>query len=168
MAVQKPLQIDGSGNIAEVAAVESSAGAGDEGKIVALNASGQIDPTMLPGSGAFTATASEAIAAGAIINLWNSTGALKVRNADNSAVGKRAHGFASAAIASGASGTVNVGDGVINGLSSLTIGTQYFLGAAGAPTATVPTGTGTIIQGVGVATSATAIEFTVGDVVVRA
>jgi hypothetical protein len=166
MAVQKPLQIV-SGIITEVTAVESSAGSGDEGKIVALNASGLIDPTMLPASGSTTFTSSEAIAAGALVNIWNSTG-VKVRNADNAAIGKQAHGYAPSAITSGATGTIVLGEGIITGLSGLTVGVQQFLGSAGAVTATPPTASASIVQPVGVAISASSLSFDMGPIALRA
>lgn len=167
MAVQNPLQLV-DGIITEVAAVESSAGSGDEGKIVALNSSGLIDDTMLPSTGAITATASEAIAAGALINIWNSSGTVKVRNADNTSSSKRAHGYAPGAISSGSSGSVVVGEGLITGLTSLTAGSQYFLDTAGGVTTTAPSSTGDIVQSVGVAFSTTELQFIPGDIVVRA
>lgn len=167
MAVQKTLQLV-SGIITEVAAVESSSGAGDEGKIVALNAAGQIDASMLPASGAITMLASESLAAGALINVWDDAGNVSVRNADNTSVNKRAHGFAPGAIGSGNTGTVVIGDDTITGLSTLTIGGEYFLGTAGGLTLTAPTGTGKIVQRVGVAKSTTELFFEPGEIVLRA
>lgn len=166
MAVQKPLQIV-TGIVTEVAAVESSAGSGDEGKIVALNSSGKIDPTMLSATGATTYTSSEAIAAGALVNIWSSTG-VKVRNADNTSSAKQAHGFAPSAITSGASGTIILFEGTITGLTGLTIGTQYFLGTAGAVTTTAPTASASIVQQVGFADATTQLQFLAGGIVLRA
>lgn len=166
MAAQKPLQIV-NGLPTEVPAVESSAGAGDEGKLVALNAAGQIDATMLPASGALTYPASEAIAAGALINLWNNAGNISMRNADNTSSAKRAHGFAPAAVTSGANGTAIIGEGYITGLSALTIG-EYFLGTAGGLSTTAPTATGSIVQRVGFADSNSTLQFNPGEIYVRA
>lgn len=163
MAAKKFLSLVG-GVPTQVAAVESSSGSGSEGNIVALNSSGQIDPTMLASTGAQTFTASEAIAAGALISIWNSTGVLKIRNADNTSSAKQADGFAPAAITSGATGTAVIGEGYITGLSGLTIGTRYFLGAAGAVTATAPTTTGGIVQSVGIADTTASLEFLPGQV----
>ncbi len=119
-----------------------------------------------PTPGATTMTASENIAAGALINVWSSTGA-KCRNADNSTSAKRAHGFAPNAIAINTAGTVIIGDGTISGLAGLVIGTQYFLGATGAVTTAAPTATGSIIQSVGVAFSTAVLLFNPGAVGVR-
>ncbi|WP_289241264.1 hypothetical protein, partial [Delftia sp.] len=75
---------------------------------MALDDSGRIDNSMMPvGIGADTAViaASEALAAGDWVNMWNSTGA-KVRKADATTSGKEAHGFVLAAVTSGANATV--------------------------------------------------------------
>ncbi|KAA9150036.1 hypothetical protein F3K36_33425, partial [Delftia sp. BR1] len=90
--------------VTEVLGIQTSAGAANAGDIVALDDSGRIDNSMMPvGIGADTAViaASEALAAGDWVNVWNSTGA-KVRKADATTSGKEAHGFVLAAVTSGA------------------------------------------------------------------
>lgn len=145
-----------------VAAVQTSAGAGDAGKIVALNSSGLIDSTMLPTSSAVTRTASEAISAGALINEWNNSGTINVRNADNSTY-KPAHGYAPSSITSSGSGSVYLGYGpAITGLSSKTVGAEQFLGTAGALTETAPT-SAALLQKVGVGATATSVDFLLAD-----
>lgn len=165
----KPVQLV-SGILTEVEAKTASAGAADAGKIVALDAGGKIDTTMMPsgiGSDSKTMTASEAISAGDIVNVHDSSGA-KVRKADAANSSKLAVGFAPSAISNGASGTVNF-EGTITGLSGLTIGATYYLSTtAGGITATAPTGSGNAVQKVGVAISATELSFEPGTVVVRA
>lgn len=165
----KPVQLV-SGVLTEVEAKTASAGAGDAGKIVALDAGGKIDSTMMPsgvGSDAKSMTASEAISAGDIVNVHDSSGA-KVRKADATTSAKSAVGFAPSAIANGASGTINF-EGTITGLSGLTIGATYYLATtAGTITATPPTGSGNAVQKVGVAISATELSFEPGTIVVRA
>lgn len=164
MAGNKYLAI-GTNNIpTEVAAVQTSAGAGDAGKIVALNSSGLIDTSMLPTSSAVTRTASEAIAAGALINEWNNTGTINVRNADNSTY-KPAHGYAPSSITSSGTGSVYLAVGpAITGLSSKTVGAEQFLGTAGALTETAPTsGSGALLQKVGVAVTASSVDFMLQD-----
>ena len=97
-----------AGTITEVASLQSSAGAGDAGKIPALDAAGRLDNSMMPsGIGADTAsvTSSENLAAGDLVNIWNSTGA-KVRKADATTAGKEAHGFVLSAVTSPAAATV--------------------------------------------------------------
>jgi hypothetical protein len=140
----------------------SSAGAGDAGKLIALNAAGALDATMLPsgvGATAVTATASAAISAGMLINLWSNAGVLSVRPADSTAAGSPADGYATAAIANGATGTVNLGQGIITGLTGLTLGAEYFLGTVGALVAVAPSAAGNVVQRVGRAVSATSLDF---------
>lgn len=134
--------------------------------IPGLNAAGQLDVTMLPtgvGPDTQSITASEAIAAGALVNVWNNAGAIAVRNADNSSPSKAACGFVLQAVASGAPATVYFG-GVLSGVAGLTPGQSYFLGSAGAiiPAAALPTATGSLTQSVGVAISATQLAFQPG------
>jgi hypothetical protein len=159
MTGNKYVSATAGGDLAEVAANQVSAGAGDAGKLVALNASGQVDSTMLPGSGTITMTASEAIAAGALVNIFDVSGTGKVRNADNTSSAKKAHGFAPSAISSGATGPINIGSGVNSSVSALTDGAEYFLGTTGGVTTTAPTASGSLVQKVGVARSATELEY---------
>lgn len=165
----KPVQLV-SGILTEVEAKIASAGAGDAGKIVALDAGGKIDSTMMPsgiGADAKSMTASESISAGDIVNVHDSSGA-KVRKADATTSSKSAVGFAPSSIASSATGTINF-EGTITGLSSLTIGATYYLATtAGGITTTPPTGSGQIVQKVGVALSATELSFEPGTIIVRA
>ena len=138
----------------------SSAGAGDAGKLAALDASGRLDTSMMPtGIGADTQiiTTSEALAAGAFVNIWNSTGA-KVRNADATTVGKKAMGFVLAAFASGASATVYF-EGTNTQVSGQTGGDVFLQTTAGTAGATIPSASGNVVQNVGFATSATTINF---------
>lgn len=150
------------GVLTEKEATVTSAGAGDAGKIPALGAAGRLDNSVMPtGIGADTKiiTTSEALAAGDLVNIHNSSGE-KARKADASGgVAKKAHGFVLAAVASGASATVYF-EGTITGLSSLTPGATQFLGAtAGVRTETAPTTATHIVQEVGVAVSATELSF---------
>ena len=147
----------------------SSAGAGDSGKVVALDASGRIDSTMMPvGIGADTAsiTTSEALAAGDLVNIWNSTGA-KARKADATTAGKEAHGFVLAAFGSGVAATVYF-EGTNTGVTGLTPGPQFLTTTAGTASATAPSGSGNVVQRVGIATSATSLNFEGGPPIVLA
>lgn len=140
----------------------TSAGAGDAGRIVKLDASGKLDMTLLPaglGSETRSMQASEALAAGDLVNIWNSGGP-RMRKADATSAGKEAHGFVLSAIASGASGTLYPEENVVSGLSGLTPGARQFLSAtAGGRTETVPATGGQVAQIVGVALSATEMLF---------
>lgn len=167
---QKTIQLV-SGDLTEVEANVTSAGAGDSGKLVALGAGGKLDNTVMPdgiGTDGVTREASETVSAGEIANLWLDTTA-KVRKADASGgVAKKAVGFFPAGITAAASGEIRF-DGTITGLSGLTIGATYYLSAtAGAITTTPPTTSGHIVQKVGVAISATELSFEPGEPVVLA
>lgn len=161
------LDIQG-GREVQVAALATSAGATDAGKIVKTNAAGEIDPTLIPGADTVrTMTASEAISAGDFINVHSSSGA-KVRKADATTSGKEAVGYAPASISNGASGEIRFG-GVNSSLSGMTIGArQYLSTTAGGRTETPPSGSGQVVQYLGLALSATELDFENEDGVILA
>lgn len=149
-----------NGQIAEQAALQASAGAGDAGKIVALDASGKLDNSMMPvGIGADTQviTASEALNAGDFVNVHNSSGA-KVRKADASTSGKEAHGFVLAGVSNGAAATVYF-EGTNTQVSGQTPGPVFLSTTPGQATSTPPSTAGQVVQSIGVATSPTSINF---------
>lgn len=149
-----------AGTTTEKEAITTSAGAGDAGKVAGLDASGRWDSSMMPvGLGADTAsiTASEALAAGDLVNVWNSTGA-KVRKADATVAGKEAHGFVLAAVLITAAATVYF-EGTDTGVTGLTPGVQFLSTTAGTSSSTPPSGSGNVVQRVGFATAATALNF---------
>lgn len=161
MAGQKFIT-NNAGTLTELAATQTSAGAGDAGKIVALDASGRLASAMMPvGIGADTATitASEALSAGDYVNIWNNAGSFNVRKADGSTAGKEAMGFVLAAVASSASATVYF-EGSNTQVTGQTPG-RVFLSATtpGLGTATAPSTAGQVVQCVGFATSATSVNF---------
>lgn len=147
----------------------TSAGAGDAGKLPALDSSGRIDSTMMPvGVGADTATitTSEAIASGDLVNIWNSTGA-KVRKADATVAGKEAHGFVLVGVGAAASATVYF-EGTNTAVTGQTPGILFLSTTAGIASSTPPVGTGNVVQRVGFATGAAAMNFQAGEPVVLA
>jgi hypothetical protein len=151
-----------AGQLAEVEATVSSSGAGNAGDIVALDGSGKLDTTVLPtGIGATTklAATTENLSAGDLVNLYNDSGTIKARKADASN-GRRAIGFVLSSVTSPNNATVYL-DGTITGLTGLTPGAAYYLSgsSAGAATATAPTTSGYISQEIGIALSATEINF---------
>ena len=167
----KVVETNASGVIAPalVNAKNSSAGAADAAKIVQLDSNGRIDNSMMPvGIGADTAqiTASEALSAGDYVNVWNSTGA-KVRKADATTVGKEAHGFVLAAVANAATATVYF-EGSNTAVSAQTPGNVFLSTTPGQGTSTPPAGAGNVVQRIGMATSATSVNFDAGDVIVLA
>ena len=139
----------------------TSAGAGDSGKVVALTASGRIDETMMPvGVVADTAsiTASETLAAGDVVNIFDSGGLFRVRKADATIAGKEAHGFVLAGVAPAAVAYVYF-EGSNTGVTGRTPGPQFLSTTAGLATATAPSGSGNVVQRVGFAYTATAMNF---------
>ncbi|WKZ86361.1 hypothetical protein N5B55_05245 [Ralstonia pickettii] len=185
MAGKKYIRNSG-GQLQEEASVDISSGATDAGKIVALgtdgtlhdtvtgatvtsapnrlvklDASGRLDATVLPnGLGADTAVivASEALSAGDYVNIWDNAGTAKVRKADASAVGKEAHGYVTAAYASGAAATVYF-EGTNSNVSGQVAGPVFLSVTAGKGTNTAPTAAGQVVQRIGFAVSGTAVNF---------
>ena len=138
----------------------SSAGVADAGKLAQLDGAGRLDASVMPtGIGADTAavTASEALAAGDLVNIFSNAGA-KVRKADATVAGKEAHGFVLAAVASGAVATVYF-EGTNTAVSGLTPGPQFLAIVAGTASKDAPTAAGNVVQRVGIATGATALNF---------
>jgi hypothetical protein len=162
MATQKVLVLDGTSNLAkELIPNTTSAGSADAGKLIALGAAGTLDASMLPassGGASLTLTASEAIAAGALVNI-DSTG--KIRNANATDATKPAMGFVLAAIASSATGAVYFGGNINSGASGLTVGSPVYLSTtAGVSSTTAPSATGNLVQQVSpCAVSATEFVF---------
>ena len=152
-----------AGVLTEVVALITSAGAADSGKIPSLDATGRLDVSMMPvGLGAETDTisASENLAAGDFVNIWNSSGA-KVRKADASSAGKKADGFVLSAVTSGANAIVYRISQSNTQLTGMTPGAVQYLNSsvAGGRTETAPTATGQVVQILGIAKSATEMIF---------
>lgn len=155
-----------SGTLTEKAAIISSSGAGDSGKIIALDAAGRIDNSMMPvgiGTDTGAVTASENLSAGDFVNIWNSTGA-KVRKADATTAGKRAHGFVLASVTSGNTATVYF-EGTNTAVTGQIPGEVFLSTTAGLSTATAPSASGNVVQRIGFAISATAINFQAGEAI---
>lgn len=160
-----------AGLLTEIEATDVSAGAGDAGKIIALDSGGKLPSSMTPaGLGADTAiiVASEALAAGDLVNIHISSGA-KVRKADASTVGKEAHGYVLASVLNAGNATVYF-EGLDNTQTGLTAGAVQYLSPTtpGKATATAPTGTGQVVQRVGFSYSTTEFNFQCGDPVLLA
>lgn len=136
-------------------------------KLVKMDGTGKVDVSVLPtGIGADTQVvlASEALAAGDLVNIWNNAGTANVRKADGSTTGKEAMGFVLSSVASGANATVYF-EGTNTQCTGLTPGRQYLGTTAGKSTSTAPSATGQAQQLVGIAVSATALNFDAGEVV---
>lgn len=159
MAAKKFLRLI-NGVLTEIFGVQTSAGAGNAGDLVSLDDSGRIDNSMMPvGIGADTSaiSASETLAAGDWVNVWNNSGA-KVRKADATTAGKEAHGFVLSAVTSGNPATVYF-EGTNTQVTGQTPGPVYLQTTAGAGGSTIPSASGNVVQQIGVAVSATAVNF---------
>ena len=154
-----------------VAAIQSSAGAGDAGKIPALDAAGKLDTTMMPtGVGAETKSlaTSESLAAGDLVNIYDATGTSTARKADATTAGKEAHGFVLAGSTSPGPATVYLA-GINTQCTGLTAGPQALAITAGkcVSIASAPASAGNVNQFVGVALSATELDFVPGEPVTQ-
>lgn len=151
-----------AGTLTEVAATQTSAGAADAGKIGALDAAGRWALEMMPSGVApdvATITASEALAAGDLVNVWDNAGAFNVRKADASTSGKEANGFVLAAVSSSAPAIVYFA-GPNTQVTGLTPGVRFLSATTpGGTVSAAPSGTGKVVQRVGIATSATSLNF---------
>lgn len=152
-----------AGRFREVAGTIVSTGAADDGALVALNAAGKLDPSVMPdGIGANTvpAIATEALSANDLVNVYDNAGVASVRKADATVEGKECNGFVKAAYANAAPVTVYGSGSVMSGLAGLTTGArQYMSVVAGARTAVPPSAAGNVVQKIGEAMSATSIAF---------
>lgn len=150
------------GKLKQIAAIVTSAGATDAGKIIATDASGKLDASFLPagiGANQVVAPASEALSAGNFVNLHDDSGTLKARKADNSN-NRPAHGYVEAAVTISSDATVKRLNTVNASLSGLTPGAEQWLGTAGGLIATPLDATdganaGKACQYLGIAKSAT-------------
>ena len=161
MAAKKFLR-NVAGRITEIIATVVSAGAGNDGDIPALDATGKLDSSVMPiGIGADTKsiTASEALSAGDWVNVWDNAGTLSARKADATVAGKEADGFVLAAVTSGNPATVYF-EGTNTQNAGLTLGGRYYLHTtAGGETTTAPSASGNVVQYLGKAISTTEISF---------
>ena len=167
----KIAQLDASGILDSsiVNSTVTSTGASDAGKLTALDSSGHLDLSVMPtGVGPDTQSilASEAISAGAYVNIWNNTGTANIRNADNTAAGKEAHGYVLSAVGSGANGLVYFSGNNVS-VTGATVGNVY-LGTVGAVVSTAPSGSGNVVQRIGEATSATSVNTNLQQPIVLA
>lgn len=159
--------------IGEKSFITTTTGSGDAGKGIGTDATGHIDPALLPtGIGADTTSiqCTEDLGAGDLVNVYDGgSGVFRCRKADADA-NKPAHGFVKAAFTTGQSATVYSG-GNNDVLSALAPGDYYLSKTAGgivtqAAAAAYAT-TGDIIQYVGYAGNATTLCFQRGPVYVK-
>lgn len=169
MAVNKYLTLDDTGKKnQEVTAVTTSPGTGVPA-IPALDpATGQLSPTLIPGSEDVALEASEDLSANDLVNIWDDAGTFKVRKADASSFATRAMGFVQSAYLTGVIATVK-GEGIVSGQVGLDPADDIFTSTTpGESTQTPATGTGQVWQSVGNAVSATQFSFEKGEAICRA
>lgn len=140
----------------------SSAGVGDAGKGLALDATGKLDSSVFPagfGEETFILPASEDLTAGDFVNIYDSGSAvMKCRKADATGPGegKKAHGFILAGVTAEGDATIYF-DGINSQLAGLTPGAVNYLGKTAGGIVEDVSGytTGNIVQEIGTAKSAT-------------
>jgi hypothetical protein len=140
--------------------------------IPALDGTGKLNANMLPVGAALETddiTATEALSAGDLVNIYDSTGA-KCRKADGSTTGKEAHGFVLAAVDQDATATVYRASQSNNQKTGMTPGKKQYLSTTvpGGTQETAPTGAGKTLQVVGRAVSASTMIFQPQDPIVLA
>lgn len=154
----------------EVEGTVTGGTAGQAGKIPALDATGRIDPTLMPVgivADTYSGTAFETLSAASPFVYVRPDG--QVANASAASGGNPTIGFVLANVATAGTALVYF-EGRVTGLSGLTVGTRYYLSdtTPGGLTATPVSGTGKLHQYLGRAVSATTLAFEADDHIVRA
>lgn len=159
--------------ISEFAGLVTSAGAGDAGKIPALDGTGRLDVSLMPvgiAADVKVANASEALAAGDYVNVYDVAGTTTIRKASAADATKPANGFVLNNVTSGQPATVYF-EGFNTALTGLTAGVVYALSAttpgAVVALASAPAANGNILQVLGVATAANEINTEIAQPIVR-
>ena len=142
-------------------ALNGGGGGGGEGFPYAGTALITGSIVLTSGSGFPTLLASETLAANDFVNIFSGG----VRKASNNDLTKQAHGFVSASYSS-TNPVIVYYSGLNTGLTGLTAGARYFLGATGAETTTPPTTTAQLSQEIGVAISTNAILVNFGPAII--
>jgi hypothetical protein len=150
-----------NGVLTEKQALVESLGSQSAGEIPALDPTGRLDQTLMPvglGPDVAKLEADENLAAGDFVNVFNDAGTAKVRKADASTAGKQAHGYVLDSATSGNLATVFF-EGHNTSVTGATPGTVFLGTTAGSFQATAPSGSGQIVQRLGVAIAADDINF---------
>jgi hypothetical protein len=126
-----------------------------DGKLFTKRADGVV--VEIIGSEVLGLVALEDISVGDFVNVFSDNGAAYVRLADGGPAKRPAHGFVKAAAITGSVASVTPLGGTNAALAGLTPGAEYFLSTAvpGGVQITIPNGSNTLRQPVGVAVSAT-------------
>jgi len=160
-----------NGQPAEARGIQSSAGAGDAGKLTALDSTGKLHESMMPvgvGPDVEVMNASGALSAGDFVNVFDDSGTRKARKADSSTP-YRAHGFVLAGVSDGQPATVFTrGTNSAITLAAANAGAPVYLSTTGGITTTAPTTVAHIVQEVGVCVGANTIEVALQQPITRA
>lgn len=159
-----------AGTLTQKRATQTSAGVADAGKIPALDANGRLATTMMPVGvtpEVASIVTSENLAAGDYVNIYNNAGTPTARKADATSAGKEAMGFVLAASTSPAAALVYM-EGANTGVTGQTAGLIFLSTTPGQGTSTPPSGSGNVVQRLGVATAATSVNFEPQDGIVLA
>ena len=173
MPTERVLQLNlTTGGLNEVSLLDSSAGAGDAGKAIALDSTGKLNLNMMPtgvGPELQSFITSEDLAAGDWVNIYDNIGTPTARKADATNSSKRAHGFVKMGGTAPATADVYF-DGANDVLTGLTAGARYFLSSTtpGGSVTTPPSAAGNLVQLLGTAFNATTIAFQPTDGIVVA
>lgn len=158
-----------SGRETMVEATVVSTGVAEAGDIVALDAAGKIDVSLLPtgvGPAVQVLIADENLSAGDFVNIFDNAGTPTVRLAD-STNDRRAVGYVKEAVTAGNNATVYF-EGLNDDLSGLVAGQRLYLDASGDVQSTAPSlaGGDVIHQYLGKALSATSMDVEIADEIV--
>ena len=147
----------------------TSAGAGDTGKVVALDAAGRIDTTMMPvGIGADTQSLTTSEAI-ASGDLINIWNSTGAKVRKADATTAGKQAMGFVLVGAGSGATVTVYfEGNNTSVTGLTPGPLFLSATAGLAVSTAPSSTGNVVQRVGFATSATSMNFQCGEPIVLA
>jgi len=156
-----------NGRLTEKEAKVTSSGAADAGKIIALDASGKIDSTMLRNVESISLTAGEALSSGDLVYI-DSNGEVKKAVADSS--GTEADGYVLSSV-SAAEAVIVIFEGKLV-TTGLVAGSKYFLSDTTAgdivSNSSLPTASGHVIQYIGKAISETELIFEPSEGIVLA
>jgi hypothetical protein len=154
-----------AGALREVKPIAATTGVTDKDKIVQTDATGKLDASLMPtgiSADTFTGIASEALAAGDFVNIYDNVGVANVRKADASVAGKSAHGYVSSGVILGDPATVYF-EGTNTQVVGMTVGKAFLSTTPGLATNTAPTTAGNVSQIVGIAVGATQINLQLSD-----
>jgi len=169
MAGEKFLKHDANGNLQEIVSVQVG-GAPNAEKLPSLDAAGRLDITMMPtGLGSDTAVLPclGDLAAGDFVNVFDNGGAFTVRKADASSVATAAHGFVLDAVLDGGNATVYF-EGTNTAVLGMSPGSVYLSTTAGVGANAAPTGSGQIVQKIGIAVAVDQMNFEAANPIILA